>query len=96
MFSYIYLIVHLQNLAHEGQVLDKGLEKLHAVLQRLDVLDRTIETPGSSVLLRELANSKNPIEAVSNCLETPILHDMTAVHSLIMMFIHVCRTGQVK
>lgn len=82
------------NLAHEGLVLDKGLEKLHTVLLRLDVLDKTIDCPGSSVLLRELANSKNPLEAVSNCLETPILHDMTAVHSLIMMFIHVCRTGQ--
>lgn len=77
-------------------MLDKGLEKLHLVLLRLDVLDKTIDSPGSSVLLRELANSKNPVEAVSNCLETPILHDMTAVHSLIMMFIHVCRTGQVR
>ncbi|ODN05632.1 E3 ubiquitin-protein ligase HUWE1 [Orchesella cincta] len=66
------------------RVTTKPLEKLHAVLMRLDVLDRTIDSPGSSVLLRELANSKNPVEAVGNCLETPILHDMTAVHSLII------------
>jgi len=66
------------------------------MLVTLGPLDEPLQDPGSSVLLRELAKSKNPLEAMNDCFETPLLHAITSVHSLVMMFIHVCRTGQVS
>lgn len=69
------------------------LEKL---LVRLDPLNSTVEAPGSSVLLRELAKAGVPSESVGNPQDTPILNAMTATHAYVMMFIHVCRTGQVN
>jgi E3 ubiquitin-protein ligase HUWE1 len=82
-------------LAHENQVLSAGIKGLSELMEILKVLGEPLEEPGSSVLLRELASSKNPLEAVHDPSQTPLLHAITAVHSLVMMFIHVCRTGQV-
>ena len=68
---------------------------LHNVLTRLEKLNTAIDDPGSSVLLHELAMAETPSEAVGSPHDTPILNAMTAAHSYVMMFIHVCRTGQV-
>ena len=69
---------------------------LENVLTRLEKLNIEVEPPGSSVLLHELAVSGVHLEAVGNPHDTLVLNVMTAAHSYIMMFIHVCRTGQVS
>lgn len=82
-------------MAHEPQVLKQGLLHLNEVLQSLEPLHRHLEPPGGSVLLRELANAMGVPDATSNPQATPLLHKMAAAHAYIMMFVHVCRTGQV-
>jgi len=83
------------NLAHENKVLQEGMKCLESVLTRLTKLSVEVEAPGSSVLLHELAGSGLDLEVEAvNPHDTPILNAMTAAHSYVMMFIHVCRTGQ--
>ena len=83
------------NLAHEPQVLKQGLDHLQTVLTNLQPLHKPLDQPGGSVLLRELAGSTtNPTEAIASPNATPLLHAMAAAHAYIMMFVHVCRTGQ--
>ncbi|GAB6020027.1 hypothetical protein CHUAL_014109 [Chamberlinius hualienensis] len=82
------------NLAHEPQVLKQGLLHLNKVLQQLEPLHCPVESPGGSVLLRELANAAAIPDAVGNPKATPLLHAMAAAHAYIMMFVQVCRTGQ--
>lgn len=85
-------------LAHERQVLNEGLNHLTEVLARLQPLEKNLEPPGGSVLLEELleATAKSPpgSDPLSNASLTPLLHAMSAAHSMIVMFVHVCRTGQ--
>ena len=82
------------NLAHEPQVLQQGLLHLDEVLRRLEPLHQPLENPGGSVLLHELVSAPVLSEATSNPQVTPLLHDMSAAHAYIQMFVHVCRTGQ--
>ena len=82
------------NLAHEPLVLKQGLDNLQNVLVTLQELHKPLEPPGGSVLLRELASTANPAEAITSPNQTPLLHAMAAAHAYIMMFVHVCRTGQ--
>nr|XP_042906094.1 E3 ubiquitin-protein ligase HUWE1 [Parasteatoda tepidariorum] len=82
------------NLAHEPQVLKQGLLHLNEVLQSLEHLHRPLEPPGGSVLLQELINAPNVNDATLSAQSTPLLHYMAAAHAYIIMFIHVCRTGQ--
>lgn len=82
------------NLAHEPLVLKQGLDHLQSVLNTLQQLHKPLDPPGGSVLLRELASSSNPTEAITSPNTTPLLHAMAAAHAYIMMFVHVCRTGQ--
>ncbi|XP_021962373.1 E3 ubiquitin-protein ligase HUWE1 isoform X3 [Folsomia candida] len=81
-------------LAHEGLVLDRGIDAMLPIMNRTQKLNDPFPYPGSSVLLRELADSTNPAEAVNDPYETPALHGIISIHSMITMFIHVCRTGQ--
>ena len=85
-------------LAHERQVLNEGLSHLTDVLNKLEPLHRSLDPPGGSVLLEELleATTKSPAgcDPLSSASLTPLLHAMSAAHSLIVMFVHVCRTGQ--
>lgn len=81
-------------MAHEPQVLKQGLDHLQAVLNTLQLLHKPLDPPGGSVLLRELASTSNPSEAIASPNATPLLHAMAAAHAYIMMFVHVCRTGQ--
>ena len=64
------------------------------MLNTLQQLHKPLDPPGGSVLLRELASSSNPTEAITSPNTTPLLHAMAAAHAYIMMFVHVCRTGQ--
>lgn len=86
----------MQTLAHEGLVLDRGIDAMLPIMNRTQKLNDPFPYPGSSVLLRELADSTNPAEAVNDPYETPALHGIISIHSMITMFIHVCRTGQVR
>lgn len=75
------------------------MTELDKALGLVEQLGNSIPHPGSSVLLHEVAQAKWDQEDVmvpgENPSETPILASMTAVHSFVMMFIQVCRTGQV-
>ncbi|XP_054708625.1 E3 ubiquitin-protein ligase HUWE1-like [Uloborus diversus] len=82
------------NLAHEPQVLKQGLLHLNEVLQSLEHLHRPLDPPGGSVLLEELISAPNVNDATLSAQSTPLLHYMSAAHAYIIMFIHVCRTGQ--
>ncbi|XP_063792481.1 E3 ubiquitin-protein ligase HUWE1 isoform X3 [Pseudophryne corroboree] len=81
-------------LSHEPKVLQEGLLQLDSILSSLDPLHRPIESPGGSVLLRELACAGNVADATLSAQATPLLHALTAAHAYIMMFVHTCRVGQ--
>ncbi|KAK7799454.1 hypothetical protein U0070_002069 [Myodes glareolus] len=83
-------------LSHEPKVLQEGLLQLDSILSSLEPLHRPIESPGGSVLLRELACAGNVADATLSAQATPLLHALTAAHAYIMMFVHTCRVGQVK
>eukprot|EP00061_Rhincodon_typus_P014683 g41867.t1 len=87
-------IVFPQTLSHELKVLQEGLVQLDTILSSLEPLHRPIDTPGGSVLLRELANAGNVVDATLSAQATPLLHALTAAHAYIMMFVHTCRVGQ--
>ncbi|XP_027730427.1 E3 ubiquitin-protein ligase HUWE1-like [Vombatus ursinus] len=83
-------------LSHEPKVLQEGLLQLDSVLSSLDLLHGPIESPGGSVLLRELACSSSVADATLSAQATPLIHALTAAHAYIMMFVHTCRVGQVR
>ncbi|XP_048517112.1 E3 ubiquitin-protein ligase HUWE1 isoform X3 [Dendroctonus ponderosae] len=86
------------NLAHEPFLFQEGLQQLSEVLDRLKPLCAPTEesktTLGSSRLLMELASAPDPTTAFSSAQATPLLHAMCAAHGYVLMFVHVCRTGQ--
>lgn len=82
------------NLAHESKVLKQGLTQLGEVLQSLKPLCSNLDKPGGSILLHELANAPSLETAFTNPSATPLLHAMNAAHGYVLMFVHVCRTGQ--
>lgn len=82
------------NLAHEPKVLKQGLTQLKEVLENLEPLCSNLDKPGGSILLHELANAPNLETAFTNASATPLLHAMNAAHGYVLMFVHVCRTGQ--
>ncbi|XP_011497625.1 PREDICTED: E3 ubiquitin-protein ligase HUWE1 [Ceratosolen solmsi marchali] len=82
------------NLAHEPLVLKTGLTQLNEVLNLLKPLHSHMESPIGSVLLHELASAPNLETAFTSDKATPLLHAMNAAHGYVVMFVHVCRTGQ--
>lgn len=82
------------NLAHEPKVLEQGLIQLDKVLQKLKPLYSNLHVPGGSKLLHELASASHLETAFSTASATPLLHAMGAAHGYVLMFVHVCRTGQ--
>ena len=64
----------------------------------LEPLQKPLETPGGSVLLEELVNAtakaQPGVDPFLSSALTPLLHSMSAAHAYIIMFVHVCRTGQ--
>ncbi|XP_050313082.1 E3 ubiquitin-protein ligase HUWE1 isoform X3 [Anthonomus grandis grandis] len=87
------------NLAHEPFLFQEGLQQLSDVLDRLKPLTNPPEEPvvlGGSRLLMELANAPDPAAAFNNSQVTPLLHAMGAAHGYVLMFVHVCRTGQTE
>lgn len=82
------------NLAQEPKVLEEGLVQLNEVLQSLKPLYTHTGTPTGSKLLQELISAPNLDTAFSTPSATPLLHAMGAAHGYVLMFVHVCRTGQ--
>ncbi|RXM33250.1 E3 ubiquitin-protein ligase HUWE1, partial [Acipenser ruthenus] len=79
-------------LSHEPKVLQESLLQLDGILSSLELLHRPIDSPGGSVLLRELASAGNVTDATLSAQATPLLHSLTAAHAYIMMFVHTCRS----
>lgn len=82
-------------MAREPRVLKEGLKQLNLHLQQLEPLYISERPSGSSVLLHELASAPNLETAFSTWKSTPLLHAMSACHGYVVMFVQVCRTGQV-
>lgn len=82
------------NLAHEPKVLEQGLLQLNEILSKLKPLYENLDLPGGSKLLHELANASHLESAFSTASATPLLHAMGAAHGYVLMFVHVCRSGQ--
>ena len=80
------------SLAREPKVLEEGLKELQQVLTRLEPL--TDHSSGKCVLLHELAMVPDLDNALYSYSATPLLHSMAATHGFVIMFVHVCRTGQ--
>lgn len=87
-----------KTLAHEREVLKEALRHLTDVLVSLEPLQKPLEAPGGSVLLDELLNAtvktQAGVDPFQSSTLTPLLHSMSAAHAYIIMFVHVCRTGQ--
>ena len=66
------------------------------MLECLDALHQPLDPPGCSVLLRELASVSHVPDATLSPGATPLLHALASAHAYIMMFVHVCRMGQVS
>lgn len=84
------------NLAHEPFLFREGLSQLGTVLDSLKPLYAKQEIPGGSKLLLELANATDIESAFSTATATPLLHAMGAAHGYVIMFVHICRTGQTE
>nr|CAI5859676.1 unnamed protein product [Callosobruchus analis] len=84
------------NLAHEPFLFSQGLTQLGEVLETLKPLYTKQESPGGSKLLLELANASDIESAFSSATATPLLHAMNAAHGYVIMFVHICRTGQTE
>ncbi|KAK3103700.1 hypothetical protein FSP39_021121 [Pinctada imbricata] len=81
-------------LSREPQVLKQGLLKLEEVLQNLESLHSSLDPPGGSMLLRELANASHLPDPTASPQATPLLHTLSSCHAYILMFVHLCRMGQ--
>ena len=77
-------------------MLEEGLKKLNTVLEGLEPLHQPLDGPGGSVLLRELASVAHIPDATLSPTATPLLHALSSAHAYIMMFVHVCKMGQVN
>ena len=61
----VYSIVYIMN-AFLHQVLKQGLLHLNDVLKNLEPLHKPLESPGGSVLLKELVTAPELTQATSN------------------------------
>jgi hypothetical protein len=85
-------------LSHESEVLSEGFRQVDPILRKLyRVLDSLPpnEIKTSTVLLKELANVPDFKESFSYPDQTPAVHAFSALNDFMVMFTHVCRTGQV-
>ena len=83
-----------QMLSQESKVFVEGLNQLNNLMDQLDQLYSGVSTSGS-VLLHELAVTDNPLEALYDSTQTPIVHAMSAVHAYINVFVYLSRGAQV-
>ena len=81
-------------LSAEPRVFTEGLEQLDELTDHLETLYAGTTTHGS-VLLHELASTDNPIEALYDATQTPIVHAMSSIHAFITVFVYLTRAAQV-
>lgn len=67
------------------------MEKLKEILEKLEPLAQHVN---GSFLLEDLINNINSKKIVSSNFVTPMLKLLSSAHSYIILFNHVCRTGQ--
>ncbi|CAF0785839.1 unnamed protein product [Brachionus calyciflorus] len=90
------------NLAREGQVVEQALQLLSKLLNKSEkkyddyILKRrkSRHLTDGSVLLAELAQNDNPQEAVNQSQQTPLLHSICSIHSLIYLLITLGKINQ--
>jgi E3 ubiquitin-protein ligase HUWE1 len=87
-------------LAQESDVLKKGLTCLLSVLEQLTALEAPLPYPGGSVLLEELITATSKASASGQSIDplqcaslTPLLHQLSAAHAYVIMFVHICRSS---
>lgn len=76
-------------------MLTQALEHLNDVLKSLEPVNQFLDAPGSSVLLQELANAQTLPDSTISAHSMPLLHGLSAVHSCVNVFTHICKVGQV-
>ena len=82
-------------MTHEKTIFSSCLEKLKEIIEKLDPLFSSVKNFEGSVLLEDLIHTlSSKKSASSQYFVTPILQAMSAVHAYIVMFVHICRTGQ--
>ena len=82
-------------LAQDNKVFTEGLKQLDSLVDHLNTLYTATNTNGS-VLLHELAATENPLEALYNSQETPLVHALSATHAYVNVFVFICRGAQVN
>ena len=86
-----------QTLTHDPQVLVNSLQLVSGLLNEVKPINTFLEAPGASVLLREMTDallSGIPDPAL-DAKATPLLHSLKAIHSIITVFITICKANQV-
>lgn len=95
IIDLIIFTYYIQNLTHDKTIFINCLERLKEIIEKLDPLFNSIKSFEGSVLLEDLIQY---LSSKKNCqsqyFSTPILQAMSAVHAYIIMFVHICRTGQ--
>ncbi len=84
----------MQNLTHEKTIFTSCLTKLKEIIEKLDPLFNGNKPFEGSVLLEDLIQSLGSKKGASQNFISPILQSMSSVHAYIVMFVHICRTGQ--
>lgn len=85
------------SLSQEKEVLKQGLTCLQKVLDKLKPLHVPLDQPGGSVLLEELVKASELCQNLNGCdplqsaALTPLLHNLSAAHAYIAMFIILSR-----
>jgi hypothetical protein len=93
-------------LAREPQVIDQALNSLAEALTKCEQLyfsyktidsklsSSTVPLLDGSVLIRELAQAENPLDAVNCPSQTPLLHSICSIHSFIYLLITLGKINQ--
>ncbi|KAJ6222788.1 hypothetical protein RDWZM_001333 [Blomia tropicalis] len=85
----------LLNLTHEKNIFIQCLGQLKEIIENLNSLFHSVKSFEGSVLLEDLIECLGSRKSFqSQYFITPILQAMSAVHAYIIMFAHICRTGQ--
>jgi len=97
------------HLARDAQVIDQALNSLAEALTKCEQLYLSYKTIDSklsstspsavplidgSVLIRELAQAENPLDAVNCPSQTPLLHSICSIHSFIYLLITLGKINQ--
>jgi E3 ubiquitin-protein ligase HUWE1 len=83
-------------LTHEFTVMKDGLVNLRTILDNVESCHKKLKASGGSAILAELASCSNPVQALNDCKATPLIHGLSAIHSHILLFTVLSKTGMVS